>query len=122
MHIGGVMAEQLGFDKETLYAIGLAIAAVAAGFFGYFKKPRTPAVSDPVLTGIGFELGNREQIKQLIEATQKCAEELKRIADAITDRNTESTNDRLDSQTRLLTQLAETLERILESRPVRRRT
>lgn len=55
---------------------GAFIAAVLAGIIGYFGKRKPLARTDPVLTGVGLELGNRQQVDQIIT-------ELKRIADIL---------------------------------------
>ncbi|RWG02585.1 hypothetical protein [Mesorhizobium sp.] len=86
-------------------AYGGIIFLVAIG--RYLSRPKEVAKVDPVITGVGIELGSREQTERLIS-------EVKRIGDILTDKNTEGINDRLDA-------LAATVERLLAERSHTRR-
>jgi len=68
--------------------IGAAVAMLA-GYYGPRVFGRAPLKQDSVIASVGVELGNREQMERLIS-------EVKRIADAITDKNTAGINDRLE--------------------------
>ena len=82
--------------------VGLIVILCAVG--QYLRSLRAPPpAADPVLTGIGVELGNRQQLDLLIA-------EVKRIADALTDKNTAGINDRIDA-------LTEIVARMLAERP-----
>ncbi len=62
-----------------------------AGAGKYLSRQTTPPAktNDAVLAGIGLGFGEREQMDRLIA-------EVKRIADALTDKNTSGINHRLD--------------------------
>lgn len=82
---------------------GVGIGTCIAAFIGYSKKwPAKPPV-DPVLAGVGFELGNREQSKQIVDALTRIAVALEILADKRTDEIEQihrSLLDRLDAQER----------------------
>lgn len=99
--------QQLSLSEAVTLA-GVLIGTALAAYIGYFRKNAAPPPTDPVLTSVGLELGNRKQIDQIIT-------ELKRIADALTDKNTAGINERLDH-------LAETVDALLAERKPRRRT
>ena len=107
---------------EGLYYLAAFVATVIAGVIGYTKKPK-PTNMDPVIAGVGFEYGVREQQERLIKANSEmvkavyeCAKELKRIADAINDQRTDAITDRLDQQSDSMEKLAKTVEAILTDR------
>ncbi|MEO5756896.1 MAG: hypothetical protein ABIQ51_08600 [Mesorhizobium sp.] len=53
-------------DSDTLKSAAAFIAFVLAGLWAYFRPQRRPAAGT-VLTGVGLELGTREQTARLIE-------------------------------------------------------
>jgi hypothetical protein len=89
-------------DWNNLFTLaGVLIGTATAAYVGYSKK--WPAKPDPVLTGIGFELSNREQTERLIGEVRGCRVALEVLA----DRRTEEMEDmhkalleRLDAQER----------------------
>lgn len=114
------MLEQYGLTTEVLYAVGGIIAGIAAGVYGYFKTQKNALPVDPVVAGVGLEFGNRDMQERQIKAIEECAYELKRIADAITDRAHEAIQDKLDDQSELLKHLATLAEEALRDRRNRR--
>lgn len=92
-----------------LLGTGIVGILVIVGAIGqYLRTYRArPTQLDPVLAGVGLELGNRQQADQIIF-------QLKRIADALTDKNTADVNDRLD-------ELAEKVDDALHHRQTTRR-
>lgn len=78
--------------------VGLVVILGAIG--QYLRSLRQPAKQDPVLAGVGLELGTREQTERLIAA-------INRVADVLSDKNTAGINDRLEG-------LTEQVERLLE--------
>ena len=89
-------------DNDTLKSAAAFIAFVLAGLWAYFRVPNRPAPS-PVLTGVGLELGSREQTERLIE-------QVKRIADVLEDKNQAKIEDKLED-------LAEKVDAALKGRP-----
>ena len=77
-------------------AVGLLVIVGAVGV--YLRGRRLPAKVDPILAGVGLGYVEKEQMERLIA-------EVKRIADAITDKNTADINDKLEH-------LAERLDQI----------
>ena len=68
-------------------AVGLLVIVGAVGV--YLRGRRLPAKVDPILAGVGLGYVEKEQMERLIA-------EVKRIADAITDKNTADINDKLE--------------------------
>jgi hypothetical protein len=62
---------------------------VIIGAIGVYLKTLRHPKPDPLLSGVGGGLVDREQMERLIR-------EVKRIADAITDKNAANINDRLE--------------------------
>lgn len=61
-----------------------------AGAGKYLSRQNTSSPkNDPVLTGIGFGFGERDQMDRLIA-------EVKRVADALTDKNSHDISHKLD--------------------------
>lgn len=61
-------------------SLGWLIAAGLSGLVMYWKtKPPRPA--DPVLAGVGMELGNKLQMEQLTHEVKRCADSLAILAD-----------------------------------------
>lgn len=91
-------------DKiEILTNIGVVLAGIFAGFFAYATKKPPSAVSDPVIAGVGLELGNRAQTDQLISEVRRCADSLAVLADRKTEEIDESLKEileRLDREER----------------------
>ncbi|HTV67501.1 MAG TPA: hypothetical protein VMF90_03095 [Rhizobiaceae bacterium] len=60
--------------------LGILLAAVVAGLAGYYgprlRQPPAPVKIDPVVAGIGLELGNRQQLDLLIQAVNRVADVL----------------------------------------------
>ena len=115
------------FDNETFLMIGGFVAAFLAGVFGYLKRPKEMTRVDPVIAGVGLEYGNREQMERLIaetkrqaEALTRCAEQLAVLASAFVDEKTESINDRLDDQNKLIERLTHTVDSLLGDKSRRR--
>lgn len=67
------------FNEIVTSAAVFAGTALAA-YFGYFRKVTPPPV-DPVITGVGMELGNRQQMDMLITEVRGCRMALEAIAD-----------------------------------------
>lgn len=68
------------FAPDLWANLGILLAAAVAALAGYFGPKifgRTPASSpsptSPVITGVGLELGNREQTERLITAVNGVA-------------------------------------------------
>lgn len=85
-------------------AVGLIVIIGAIG--NYLRALRRPP-PNPVLSGVGGGLAEHEQMERLIF-------EMKRIADALTDKNTSSINSRLE-------ELADAIDH-MKSGPPRRRS
>lgn len=68
-------------------AVGLLVIIGAVGV--YLRGRRLVPKSDAVVAGVGLGYIEREQMERLIH-------EVKRIADAITDKNTADINDKLE--------------------------
>jgi hypothetical protein len=90
-------------DTDSLKSAAAFIAFVLAGLWAYFRPPRRQPSPNPVLTGVGIELGNREQTERLIGEVHGCRVALEVLA----DRRTEEMEDmhkalleRLDAQER----------------------
>ena len=82
--------------NNLLTLMGVFLGTAIAAYVGYSKKwPARPPV-DPVLAGVGFELGNREQSKQIVEALIRCAVALEILADKRTDEMEEIHRQLLD--------------------------
>lgn len=97
---------------------GVAVGTGIAAFIGYSKKWPVKSTQDPVLAGVGFELGNREQSRQIVEALTRCAAALEILADKRTDEMEDMHRallERLDAQERREEQEEQ------RPRPVRRR-
>ena len=95
-------------DHETLTNIGSSIGwLLAAGLSGlvmYWRtRPAKPIEQNPVLTGIGMELGNKEQTERLIAQVERCADSLEVLA----DRRTAEIDDKMDDFRSLLARLLE---------------
>ncbi len=101
---GAEMIDPSATDLVTL--AGVFVGGIIAAYIGYKQKPTPPSGQAAVMAGVGYELGNREQMAMLTH-------EVKRIADALTDKNAETITDRLDELTQRLDEKQE--------RPVRRR-
>lgn len=90
--------------------IGGLIAALAAGAAGYFGREllgkSSPKV-DPVITGIGLALGDKEQSERLIDELRRIAVALEALADK--------------RQSEIDEKLEELLERIPDKSTPRRR-
>lgn len=87
-HSGGaIMIDASATDIVTL--AGVFVGGVLAAWIGYKQKPPPPTNQAAVMAGVGFELGSREQMAALTS-------EVKRIADALNDKNAEGISDRLD--------------------------
>lgn len=92
--------------------IGGIIAAILAGVAGYFGRSligKEPPKADPVLTGIGLALGDKEQTERLLAVLERMANALEAMAD------------------RKQADMHDTLEELLEAvkpkpKPPRRRT
>jgi hypothetical protein len=115
------------FDNDTFLMVGGFVAAFLAGLFGYFKRPKEMTRVDPVLSGIGLEYGNREQSERLIveakrqaDALVRCAEQLTILSGAFVDEKTDSINDRLDDQNKLIEHLNKTVDSLLNTRRTNR--
>ena len=91
-------------DWNSIFTLtGVAVGTGVAAFIGYSKKWPVKQTQDPVLAGIGFELGNREQSKQMVEAMTRCAVALEILADKRTDEMEDMHRallERLDAQER----------------------
>lgn len=74
--------------NEVVTLIGVFAGTALAAYFGYFRQPKPPRQQDSVLTGVGLELGNRQQLDMLIVAVN-------RVADAIEAKNQASLEDLL---------------------------
>lgn len=61
--------------------IGAGLGAAVAAYFGYSKKWPDKPQQDPVLAGIGLELGNREQGDRLITEVAGIRKAVETIAD-----------------------------------------
>lgn len=72
-----------------LLGTGIVGLLVIVGAIGQYLRTYRSSPPNPVIAGVGLELGNREQVERLIE-------QVKRIADALTDKNTADVNDRLE--------------------------
>jgi hypothetical protein len=68
------------------FAIGFLVIVAAVG--SYINSLRK-AVPNPLVAGVGGGLVDRDQMERLIQAVN-------RVADALTDKNTASINDKLD--------------------------
>lgn len=72
-------------DTDSLKSAAAFIAFVLAGLWAYFRPQRRPATQNPVLTGVGIELGNREQTERLIGEVHGCRIALEALADKRVD-------------------------------------
>jgi hypothetical protein len=70
---------------HAVYGLLLALAALKQ----YLDKPKQPPKNEAIIAGVGLGFGERDQMERLIA-------EVKRIADALTDKNTSGINHRLD--------------------------
>lgn len=57
-------------QNELITLAGVFFGGLIAGALSYLKKPKPTMSQDPVLAGIGMELGNKAQMKELIEAVK----------------------------------------------------
>lgn len=73
---------------ELLGTAGVGLLVILGAIGNYLRTLKSPS-RNPLIDGIGGGLVDREQMERLIT-------EVKRIADAITDRNTSSINARLE--------------------------
>lgn len=95
-----------------LLASGVVGVIVVLGAIGqYLRTFKAKPPQDPVLAGVGIELGNREQTERVIA-------QLKRIADALTEKNASDISDRLED---LAEKVDEALSHRRASPPTRRR-
>ena len=72
---------------------GILVAALVSGAYAYFKQPKKPELISPpaaVITGVGMELGSREQTERLITAVNG-------VAAAIRDKKQDEMQDTMDS-------------------------
>jgi hypothetical protein len=78
-------------DKLTPDILSNAVigALVVIGAIGVYLRTLRQPKPDPLLSGVAGGLVDREQMERLIE-------QVKRIADAITDKNAANINDRLE--------------------------
>jgi len=60
-------------QNELITLAGVFFGGLLAGAVGYFKKQKPVGAQTAVLTGVGMELGNKEQIERLIHAVEKIA-------------------------------------------------
>lgn len=74
--------------NDIITFAGVFVGGLIAGLIGYKRKPPAPA-STPVLTGLGMAYAEHDQMERLIS-------EVKRIADAIGDKNAANINGRLE--------------------------
>lgn len=87
-----------------LLASGVVGIIVVVGAIGQYLRTFKAKTPDPVLAGVGIELGNREQAERVIA-------QLKRIADALADKNASDISNRLED-------LAEKVDEVLHNRRV----
>lgn len=88
--------------SEIITLAGVFVGGILAGAIGYLRK--APASQQqPVLQGIGMELGNKEQSERLIEQVKRIADGM----DILSDKRTDEFQDmhkalleRLDAQER----------------------
>ena len=83
---------------ELITAGIVGFLTVMAGAGAYLRGRRLAPKSDAVVAGVGLGYIEREQMERLIH-------EVKRVADAITDKNAADINDKLEG-------LAERLDQI----------
>ncbi len=88
-------------SNEVLASAAFFIASVLAALWTYIRKPPpSPATTSTVITGIGGEFGNRQQMDMLII-------EVKRIADALQALSDQKQNDMNEKMDELLERLAD---------------
>lgn len=101
-------------SNESLAAAAFFIVSMLAAAWGYLRKPAPPQKTDPVLTGIGVELGNRVQMQELVEAVN-------RVADEIANKKQEEVVDKLDEALRRMDESERDRDRDRENRERDRR-
>lgn len=72
-------------NNDSLKSAAAFIAFILAGLWAYFRPQRRPATQSPVLTGVGIELGNREQTERLVGEVHGCRVALEALADKRVD-------------------------------------
>lgn len=72
-------------DTDTLKSAAAFMAFVLAGLWAYFSQQKRPSPANPVLAGVGLELGNREQTERLISEVHGCRLALEVLADRRTE-------------------------------------
>lgn len=77
-------------QNELITLAGVFFGGLIAGALSYLKKPKPTMSQDPVLAGIGMELGNKAQMKELIDA-------VKGIEKAIRDEKQDEMEDKMDA-------------------------
>lgn len=78
--------------------LGWLLAAGLSGLVMYWKT-KPPKAPDPIVTGVGVELGNRMQMDALIAEQKRCADYLSVISShlaVLADRKQEAIEDKLD--------------------------
>lgn len=73
---------------------GVFIGATVAGLIGYFRK--RPQANDPVLAGVGIELGSRGQMDMLIAALNRIGDILENKKQSAMEAKLQDILERLD--------------------------
>ena len=66
--------------NEFLTYAGVFVGGLLMAIAGYRKKP-PPAATDPVVSSVGLEFGNRMQMDEMIAQLTRCADSLAILAD-----------------------------------------
>jgi hypothetical protein len=69
-------------SNEVLASAAFFIASVLAALYSYIRKPPpAPPTTSAVITGIGGELGNRQQMDMLIHEVRRIADAAEKLVD-----------------------------------------
>ena len=96
----------MGLSAEFWTNVGVVLAATVAALAGYFSRTifgvsSSSPKADPVLTGIGVELGNRQQIGDLVTAVNRVADAIEGKKQASIEGKIDDILDRIDEAERL---------------------
>ena len=83
-------------QAELWTNLGVVATGIIGMLAGYFAKRTSKPITDPVVAGVGFELGNRMQTEQLIAALNRIGDILEGKEQAKIEGDLKEILERLD--------------------------